>query len=598
MYSFSLRINRMTSVLRVTGSMVFLSAASALWSQAPAPAPAPPRNLIINGGFEQGSTFQNLYDGIDNSGAIRVPRANASVYVEGSSLSPLQSAASPCVADVNGDGLPDLVVASPLGFLYWYPNTGKKGAPAFERGFLVQTYLGTAARINVGDINGDGKPDILFGNIDGGVYYLTNTGMGSEPGWVSAMGKPRWFSPPPGPPIQPGSECGVIKEVGKSGVNIGTYSAPILVDWNGDGAPDLIVGEGSYSANSIHIWLNMGSKSSPSFDPAHRFYLAFGDGREQLTPAAYDWNGDGVMDLLVGDRNGEVALFLGTKEAIKDPKKIEPLAFIKQLKIGGREKLGSLISINACDLNQDGIPDLVYGTASGAIMISYGKGTAQNPELDDAAPLKGVDFAKDFKQPASWENQLLIRAMEECSPYYGTAPMPEVLSVEDHPDMEVKEGKRCFHLSWFEKFSGWWYASNSQFGILSGESPKSGASGWIPGGAVYSTPIQSFTLGNDYELSFWSKGESMQMTYCISYSESIPDPKDKNAPALNRYRPTFGNPGVSGQWTQFKKVLRLVGTKEPGIDTNGKKMTGTFFLVMYGTGDLWIDDIRLVEIVK
>ena len=562
-----------------------------------------PRNLIVNGGFEKVITFQNLYDGVDGSGNIRVPRAAAPVYVEGSSVSNIPSASSPCVADVNGDGLPDLVVGSSLGFLYWYPNVGKKGEPAFEQGHLVQTYLGTTLRIYVADWNGDGKLDVLFGNIEGKVYLLPNVGSAREPKWVIGMDKPRWFAPPPAPPVQAACEVMRIGD-GKEPLTVGNYSAPVFSDWNGDGFPDLIVGEGSYSANSVRIWLNTGTKGNPAFKPENKFYLAFGEGREQLTPTVYDWNGDGLPDLLVGDREGRVSLFLGTKESIRDPKKIEPVAFTKYITVGGREKLDSMVSICACDLNQDGIPDLVYGMASGGVMVAYGKGKREDPELGEAVALKGVDAAKDFKQPLSWDNRVLDFATDVGGPYYGTAPLPEVVSMEDQLSVEVKEGKRAFHLSWFEKFWGWWFSSVGHYGWVyiheeAGERPPGHPTGWVEGGYTMSVPISSFIMGMEYEFSLWKKGNNMHVEYTIFYAEVVPNPHGAQAgPPRSVHHHYSDRVQLTSAWNQYRKTHRLAGTKEKHYDGNGKKIDGTLSIRFFGTGDAWLDDVKLIEVVK
>ena len=84
--------------------------------------------------------------------------------------------------------------------------------------------------------------------------------------------------------------------------------APWFEDWNGNGRPDLILGEGTYSANSIRLVVNVGSRGRPAFVADRVYYLAYGDGYEQLTPAVVDYNGDGLRDLLVGTRTGEIRM--------------------------------------------------------------------------------------------------------------------------------------------------------------------------------------------------------------------------------------------------------------------------------------------------
>ena len=139
---------------------ILVGAVSLLDAQAPppAPAPTPPKNYISNGGFEKVITFQNLYDGVDARGDVRVQRGESSVFLEGGNPETIPFACSPNFVDVNGDGLPDLVVASPDGHLYWYPNIGKKGGPGFDHAQLVQTFVGSRAFVfAIGTAMGNGS---------------------------------------------------------------------------------------------------------------------------------------------------------------------------------------------------------------------------------------------------------------------------------------------------------------------------------------------------------------------------------------------------------------------------------------------------------
>ncbi|WP_405700690.1 FG-GAP-like repeat-containing protein [Streptomyces sp. NBC_01383] len=84
--------------------------------------------------------------------------------------------------DLNGDGLNDMVARTPSGTLYLYKGTGKASAP-FES---LRTVIGVGFSIYKtfaapGDLNGDGKADLVGVNGKGDVYLYTSTGLDSKP---------------------------------------------------------------------------------------------------------------------------------------------------------------------------------------------------------------------------------------------------------------------------------------------------------------------------------------------------------------------------------------------------------------------------------
>src|SRR5438105_1683523 len=59
------------------------------------------------------------------------------------------------IGDINGDALPDLVVAGTKGTIVWYEN------PKWTRHVISRGQGGWSCDVKVGDINGDGHQDIV-----------------------------------------------------------------------------------------------------------------------------------------------------------------------------------------------------------------------------------------------------------------------------------------------------------------------------------------------------------------------------------------------------------------------------------------------------
>ena len=97
---------------------------------------------------------------------------------------------------------------------------------------------------------------------------------------------------------------GRIQSLG-SDLDAGTNSAPFVFDWNNDGLLDLIVGRESTSGGSLQLYLNQGTAENAVFN-------GFTPVMKGSSPVAWsrsiphmeDMNGDGLYDLLVGEDNG------------------------------------------------------------------------------------------------------------------------------------------------------------------------------------------------------------------------------------------------------------------------------------------------------
>ncbi|MFC1555388.1 FG-GAP repeat domain-containing protein [candidate division KSB1 bacterium] len=177
------------------------------------------------------------------------------------------------------------------------------------------------------DWNNDGKFDLLPGDTDGAVWIFINIGTKEKPVLaegvnVKANGKMITnkqiiYKQVDGKiQIKDGSIV-IDKTIPGNHELSGPYSKLHYADWDNDGLKDLVIGTDS---GEIFFYKNKGSAQSPKLGNAKEIKLESGEyarsGQHRLEIT--DWNNDGKIDLLVGERRrsgdfdgGYIWLFLG-----------------------------------------------------------------------------------------------------------------------------------------------------------------------------------------------------------------------------------------------------------------------------------------------
>jgi hypothetical protein len=149
---------------------------------------------------------------------------------------------------------------------------------------------------------------------------------------------------------------------------------PRVVDWDGDGRKDLIVG---LADGTVKVYLNTAEDRDPWFD-AGQFITATDqqavllDVGARAAPCVFDWNYDGMMDLVVGGMDGLIHVYYNC--GCGGP---VPPHFYGSPQAGapaednGRDLLvpGLRSSPVVMDLDGDGLPDLLTGNTEGQILF-------------------------------------------------------------------------------------------------------------------------------------------------------------------------------------------------------------------------------------
>lgn len=246
-------------------------------------------NMVINGGTAdsaRGVAQDTIFPFYDTS--VNVPIFPVGFYL-----------------DVTNDGRNDLIVApntpknSENYYCSWlyenYSSTAEDSFRLIKKDFMVEDMIdvGEGAHPVFVDINQDGLMDFVVGNYgyySTGVYYKSglayfqNTGTATNPSF---------------------------KLINRDLFNLSTLNfvalAPAFGDLDGDGDLDMILGEES---GELHYFTNTaGAGNFMNFTLTAPTYFRIDIG-QYSTPVLYDVNADELLDLVVGERSGNLNYFV------------------------------------------------------------------------------------------------------------------------------------------------------------------------------------------------------------------------------------------------------------------------------------------------
>jgi hypothetical protein len=200
----------------------------------------------------------------------------------------------------------------------------------------------------------------LNGPLHGYIFLLENTGERFENrGMITAGGSP---------------------------IDVFGAPTPCIEDFDGDGDLDIICGE---FIDRLTWFENTGTRENPRF--AEGRFLSNEEGvikmdLQMIIPSSIDWDGDGDIDLIVGDEDGRVAL-IENRGVVKDnmPLFSSPGYFRQQ---AGMLKFGALSTPFSVDWDDDGDEDLLCGNTAGQIAFIENLDGGNPPQWADPVLLE------------------------------------------------------------------------------------------------------------------------------------------------------------------------------------------------------------------
>jgi len=225
------------------------------------------------------------------------------------------------IGDMNGDGLPDLVSADFNVSLFLQTSAGVFGAP-------IPLYTGGANWVAVGDLNHDGFPDVALTDATG-VKVLMHTGAAAATTYAA--------------PVTVFTQT--------ANANLAGANVIAIADVNGDGFNDLIItdpGPTGGSAPTVSVLLQ--DAASPGTFLAPVSYAIAPNSLVQSIVVA-DVNGDSLPDIVIGGSNAVSVL-------LQNPAALGTFAAATNYTVSNANQLA------LADVNGDGLIDIV--TATGA----------------------------------------------------------------------------------------------------------------------------------------------------------------------------------------------------------------------------------------
>jgi len=316
------------------------------------------------------------------------------------------------------------VIISSEGGIYFYKNRSEKdhsGNLVFENPVHLQQrtpelYGSSLVVPNLVDWDGDGDLDLISGTSLGFIYFNENIGNDENPKFIDPK---RVKAGGYEIHVQPGYN----QDIQGPGESRWGYTCPTVVDWTGNGLPDILTGD---SRGKFNVYINTGTKTKPFLEPEHSLFM---DGMEihgtwRVKPGVGLLGGK--MAYIILDTDDEFHLYWKKDKY--------------NLTDGGKLTVGDSINIRANFLNagatgrskilivdwdEDGVKDLLVGTPRHATIPEPIKGLPYRLEKNGSSVQflrnSGTEQNPVYEYPVmlKFKGENILLGQHSCAPTVG-----------------------------------------------------------------------------------------------------------------------------------------------------------------------------------